>query len=84
MPSQNCFMIGMLPWIEFSNYTPIPYAPMNNFYPIIQSDKFFEKYGRKIMPLSITVHHAIADGYHVGLFLEKFQEYMNLPEKWMK
>ena len=60
MPSQNCFMIGMLPWIEFSNYTPIPYAPMNNFYPIIQSDKFFEKYGRKIMPLSITVHHSIA------------------------
>ena len=53
-------------------------------YPIIQAGKFFEKDGRKIMPLSITVHHAIADGYHVGLFLEKFQEYMNLPEKWMK
>ncbi|WP_228105315.1 CatA-like O-acetyltransferase [Terrisporobacter mayombei] len=33
------------------------------------------------MPLSITVHHAIADGYHVGLFLEKFQEYFNFPEK---
>ena len=40
--------------------------------------------GRKIMPVSITVHHAIADGYHVGLFLDKFQEYMNYPEKWMK
>lgn len=40
--------------------------------------------GRKIIPVSITVHHAIADRYHVGLFLDKFQEYMNYPEKWMK
>ena len=70
--------------IKKLNYTPIPYAPMNNFYPIIQAGKFFKKDDRKIMPLSITVHHAVADGYHVGLFLEKFQEYMDFPEKWMK
>ena len=84
MPPLNSFMIGMLPWIEFSSYTPIPYAPLNSFFPVIQAGKFFEKDGRKIMPVSITVHHAIADGYHVGLFLDKFQEYMNYPEKWMK
>lgn len=84
MPPQNSYMIGMLPWIEFSSYTPIPYGSMNSFFPVIQAGKFFEKDGKKMMPLSITVHHAVADGYHVGLFLEKFQEYMNFPEKWMK
>ena len=82
-PANNC-MIGMLPWIEFTNYTPIPYAPMNSFFPVIQAGKFFEKDGRKMMPLSITVHHAACDGYHVGVFCNKFQEYMNCPEKWMK
>ncbi|MFQ7120944.1 MAG: CatA-like O-acetyltransferase, partial [Intestinibacter sp.] len=40
-PANNC-MIGMIPWIEFTNYTPIPYAPMNSFFPIIQAGKFFE------------------------------------------
>ncbi|WP_242966899.1 CatA-like O-acetyltransferase [Desulfosporosinus sp. FKA] len=35
------------------------------------------------MPLSITVHHAVADGYHVGFFLKKFQENMNYPEEWI-
>ncbi|HBI93280.1 MAG TPA: chloramphenicol acetyltransferase CAT, partial [Terrisporobacter glycolicus] len=81
---QNSFMIGMLPWIEFSSYSPIPFVPMTTYSPILQGGKFFEKDNRKIMPFSITVHHAVADGYHVGLFLEKFQEYMNLPERWMR
>ena len=84
IPPQNNYMIGMLPWIEFSSYTPIPYAPMNSFFPVIQAGKFFENNSRKMMPLSITVHHAVMDGYHVGVFFEKFQEYMNKPEKWIK
>lgn len=84
IPPQNSYMIGMIPWIEFLNYTPIPYAPINSYFPIIQGGKFFTKDNRKMMPLSITVHHGVADGYHVGLFLEKFQEYMNTPETWMK
>ena len=84
MAPQNSFMIGMLPWIEFSSYTPVPFAPMTTYSPILQGGKFFEKDNRKMMTFSITVHHAVADVYHVGLFLEKFQEYMNSPERWMK
>ena len=84
IPPQNNFMIGMLPWIEFNSYTPVPFAPMTTYSPILQGGKFFEKDDKKMMPFSITVHHAVADGYHVGLFLEKFQEYMKNPETWMK
>jgi chloramphenicol O-acetyltransferase len=25
----------------------------------------------------VHVHHAVVDGYHVGLFIDKFQEGMN-------
>jgi chloramphenicol O-acetyltransferase type A len=25
------------------------------------------------MPVSVNVHHALADGYHVGLFLQEFE-----------
>ncbi|WP_338661000.1 chloramphenicol acetyltransferase [Paraclostridium sordellii] len=84
MSPQNSCMIGMIPWIEFSSYTPVTYAPINNFFPVIQAGKFFEKDGRKMMPLSISVHHAVADGYHIGLFLEDFQKYMNYPEEWIR
>ncbi|NRA48527.1 MAG: chloramphenicol acetyltransferase, partial [Phaeodactylibacter sp.] len=33
--------------------------------------------GRKTMPVSIHVHHALVDGFHVGLFLEAFQDLLN-------
>lgn len=83
MPPQNSFMIGMLPWIEFTSYTPVPYANSSSFFPVLEAGKFIDRDGRKRMPLSITVHHAVADGYHVGLFLDKFQSGMAAPEKWM-
>lgn len=83
-PPQNSFMIGMLPWIKFSSYTPVPYTNTSSYYfPVIEAGKFTERDGKRWMPLSITVHHAVADGYHVGLFLEKFQSGMDNPEKWI-
>lgn len=82
MPPQNSYMIGMLPWIQFTNYSPVPYAPMN-YIPILQAGKYFDRDSKKIMPFSFTVHHAVADGYHVGLFLEKFQDAMANPTQWM-
>lgn len=84
MPPKNNFMIGMLPWIQFTSYSPIPYTNSEYYFPVLQAGKFFERDNKKMMPLSITVHHAVADGYHVGLFLEKFQKGMCHPEEWIK
>jgi len=30
------------------------------------------------MPVSIHVHHALMDGYEVGLFVEEFQRLMSI------
>ncbi|AWW27521.1 MULTISPECIES: CatA-like O-acetyltransferase [unclassified Acetobacterium] len=84
LPPPNSFMVGMLPWTQFSSYSPVPYAKADYYFPVLQAGRFFEKSGRKMMPFSITVHHAVADGYHVSLFLEKFQTAMNHPEQWIR
>jgi len=31
-----------------------------------------ERHGRKVMPVSVHVHHALMDGYHVGQYIELF------------
>ncbi|MFQ7521732.1 MAG: CatA-like O-acetyltransferase [Terrisporobacter sp.] len=36
------------------------------------------------MPLSITVHHATIDGYHIKEFLEDINELINTCENWIK
>jgi len=38
---------------------------------------YFEENAKKMMSISINVHHALVDGYHVGLFLNRFQNYLN-------
>ncbi len=38
---------------------------------------------KKVMPLSITVHYAVADGYQVGLFFEKSKTGISAPESWI-
>jgi chloramphenicol O-acetyltransferase type A len=36
-----------------------------------------EENGRKSMALSVTAHHGLIDGYHIGLFIEELQKLMN-------
>jgi chloramphenicol O-acetyltransferase type A len=79
---ENSYMVGMLPWTQFNSYSPVPYGNSNYYFPVLQAGKFFDKADRKMMPFSISVHHAVADGYHVGLFLQRFQEEMLHPELW--
>ncbi len=83
LPENSC-MIGMVPWTQFTSYSPIPYGTCSNYFPVLQAGKFFEKGDRRMMPFSVTVHHAVADGYHVSHFLQKFQEGMLHPETWME
>ena len=39
--------------------------------------KFFERDGKRLLPLAIQVHHAVCDGYHIGVFVEKLQGYID-------
>ena len=45
--------------------------------PIFTMGKFFERDGKRLLPLAIQVHHAVCDGYHVGVFVEKLQGYID-------
>ena len=36
--------------------------------------KMFEDGGRRKLPFSVEVHHALMDGYHVGKYFELFQQ----------
>ena len=39
--------------------------------------KFFERDGKRRLPRAIQVHHAGCDGYHLGVFVEKLQGYID-------
>lgn len=66
-----------LPWIDF---TSISHARMFSFEdsaPSISFGKMTEADGKRTMPMSVHVHHALVDGIHVGQYIDCFQELMN-------
>ena len=84
MPPENSCMVGVLPWTSFSSYSPTPYAAPTQFFPVLQAGKFKKEGGQVLMPFSITVAHAVVDGYQVSEYLEALQEAINAPEVWAK
>lgn len=73
----NSFNISMLPWVEFTSVNINVYDDGKFLLPIFTMGRYFEKDGKRMLPLSIQVHHAVCDGYHVGVFTQTLQEMIN-------
>ena len=73
----NSFNISMVPWLEFTALNINVYDEGKFLLPIFTMGKYFERDGKRFLPLAIQVHHAVCDGYHVGMFVEALQEYIN-------
>lgn len=74
---ENVVHFSAVPWL---NFTSISHARGFSFLdscPKISFGKITEYQGAKMMPISIHVHHGLMDGYHVGLFVDRFQELLN-------
>ena len=41
---------------------------------IFTMEKYYEGNGHTIIPLTIQVHHAVCDSFHVGHFVNELQE----------
>ncbi|MFT3902071.1 MAG: chloramphenicol acetyltransferase [Niabella sp.] len=74
---ENVIHFSAIPWIDFTALSHARSFSYPDSSPKISFGKVTEHSGRKTMPVSIHVHHGLMDGYHVGLFVEKFQELMN-------
>lgn len=73
----NSFNISMVPWLEFTGFNINVFDEGKFLLPVFTMGKFFERDGKRFLPLAIQVHHAVCDGYHISAFVAKLQEYVN-------
>ena len=73
---ENAFNVSMMPWVEFTAMNINVFDEGKFLLPIFTMGKFFERENKRMLPLAIQVHHAVCDGYHVGLFVEKLQAHI--------
>ena len=72
---------SVLPWLDFTSISHARQAfHSDDSAPQITFGKMTEAAGRRTMPVSIHVHHGLADGLHVAQFVERFQARLDAPE----
>ena len=74
---ENIIHYSSLPWINFTSLSHARSFAFKDSIPKISFGKMTDVSGIKSMPVSIHVHHGLMDGYHVGQFVDYFQQLMN-------
>lgn len=76
IPSNN-FNVSMIPWATFEGFNLNLQKGYDYLKPIFTMGKYYQESGRILIPLSIQVHHAVCDGFHVCRFINDLQELIN-------
>ncbi|MCB0375244.1 MAG: chloramphenicol acetyltransferase [Sinomicrobium sp.] len=75
--AENVIHYSSIPWIGFTALSHARNFSPKDSIPKISFGKLSEKDGKKLMPVSVHVHHGLVDGFHVGKYLNCFQELLN-------
>lgn len=67
--ADSLFFISCLPWLSYTALVqPVPFPSDSN--PRITWGRYFQQEGRMLLPVTLLVHHALADGLHIARFYE--------------
>ncbi|RZK27488.1 MAG: chloramphenicol acetyltransferase, partial [Hymenobacter sp.] len=65
-----------IPWVRFTGLTHARSFGRPDSCPKISVGQTYVEGAATLLPVSINVHHGLADGYHVGQFLAAFQAHL--------
>ena len=83
VPPENAYTVSCIPWISFRHFSVHSYENKPYYFPSVEAGKIYAGRERLLLPLSITCHHAAADGYHVKRFLDTLQDGMDHMEEFL-
>ncbi|MBT8273694.1 MAG: chloramphenicol acetyltransferase, partial [Bacteroidia bacterium] len=72
----DCIYCSAMPWFNFTGHKE-PFSGAKMSVPMLAFSALEQVGGKRMMNVSISVNHALVDGYHMGLFSNKFQNYLN-------
>lgn len=76
VPNQpkNFFDITCLPWVSYKHLNINVYGDGLSLFPVVMWGKWEERGGRLVMPVTLKLHHATGDGYHLSRFFLELEE----------
>ena len=64
---------SMLPWVSFTGLRHARHSGYPDSIPKLVFGKFTEVQGKWMLPVAVDLHHALADGWHAALWIEKME-----------
>lgn len=72
-PPLNLFYISSIPWVAFTGFNLYLPRATDFLLPIFTTGKYFQQNGQTLLPISIQVHHAVCDGFHIARLVSELQ-----------
>ena len=69
----NAIHYSAVPWFRFTDMKHPTNIRSNDSVPKISTGRFFPEGERLLIPVSITCHHGLMDGYHVSRLVEELE-----------
>ncbi len=82
-PANFC-PISVVPWLSFQSISQDTYSESTLLFPIIRFGKYYNDGDKIVLPFSIFVNHAVADGYHTSKLITEIEELGKNVKEWMK
>lgn len=70
----NTFDVSCLPWVRYRSFDIHVFDEGRYLAPVVTWGRFETENGKTVMPLSVNIHHAVADGWHLSRFFADVQE----------
>lgn len=78
-----CCPMSCTPWLSFSSVSFDTWSESPMLLPILTFGKYTQSNGVWMLPLSVYVSHAVADGYHTSCLFSSVQSLCACPDSWL-
>ena len=73
----NTFDVSCLPWVRYRSFDIHVFDEGRYLAPVVTWGRFETENGKTVLPLSVNIHHAVADGWHLSRLFADVQEIIN-------
>jgi chloramphenicol O-acetyltransferase type A len=70
---ENIIHFSSLPWIQFTHVSHPRHYKIRDSIPKVTVGKYYMSGKKRMIPVSVHVHHAVTDGLHLGQFFDSLQ-----------
>lgn len=74
---KNVFDVSCLPWVKYSAFDMHVFDEGKYLAPVVTWGKYVSQNDKIIIPLTMNIHHAVADGFHLCRFFTEIQNLLN-------